>query len=42
MIAHDHPEVGAAEFVVFANEERRYTDCTEAVCRFSDTRARNC
>ena len=33
MIAHDHPEVRGAEFVVFANEERRYTDCTEAVCR---------
>jgi PAS domain-containing protein len=32
MIAHDHPEVRGAEFVVFANEERRYTDFTEAVC----------
>jgi PAS domain-containing protein len=33
MIAHDHPEVRGAEFVVFANERRRYTDFTEAVCR---------
>jgi len=33
MIAHDHPEVRGAEFVVFANEERRYVDFTEAVCR---------
>ena len=32
MIAHDHPEVRGAEFVVFANEQRRYTDFTEAVC----------
>lgn len=32
MIAHDHPEVRGAEFVVFANEHRRYTDFTEAVC----------
>ena len=32
MIAHDHPEVRGSEFVVFANEERRYTDFTEAVC----------
>src|ERR1700742_3227247 len=33
MIAHDHPEVRGAEFVVFANEQRRYTDFTDAVCR---------
>jgi PAS domain S-box-containing protein len=33
MIAHDHPEVRDAEFVVFANEQRRYTDFTDAVCR---------
>jgi PAS domain S-box-containing protein len=33
MIAHDHAEVRGAEFVVFANEERRYTDFTDAVCR---------
>jgi PAS domain S-box-containing protein len=33
MIAHDHPEVRGAEFVVFANEGRRYTDFTDAVCR---------
>jgi PAS domain S-box-containing protein len=32
MIAHDHPEVRGAEFVVFANEQRRYTDFTDAVC----------
>ena len=32
MIAHNHPEVRGAEFVVFANEQRRYTDFTEAVC----------
>jgi PAS domain-containing protein len=32
MIAHDHPEVRGAEFVVFANEDRRYTDFTDAVC----------
>ncbi|HEY2822046.1 MAG TPA: PAS domain-containing protein [Candidatus Acidoferrum sp.] len=33
MIAHHHPEVRNAEFVAFANEERRYTDFTDAVCR---------
>jgi PAS domain S-box-containing protein len=33
MITHDHPEVRGAEFVVFANEHRRYTDFTDAVCR---------
>src|ERR1700755_1907656 len=32
MIAHNHPEVRGAEFVVFADEQRRYTDFTEAVC----------
>jgi PAS domain-containing protein len=32
MIAHDHPEVRGAEFVVFADEARRYTDFTDAVC----------
>jgi PAS domain-containing protein len=32
MIAHDHPEVRGAEFVVFANDGRRYTDFTDAVC----------
>jgi PAS domain S-box-containing protein len=32
MIAHDHPEVRGAEFVVFANEGRRYTDFSDAVC----------
>jgi PAS domain S-box-containing protein len=33
MIAHDHPELRGAEFVLFANEQRRYTDFTDAVCR---------
>ena len=33
MIAHDHPEVRGAEFVVFADEKRRYTDFTDDVCR---------
>lgn len=32
MIAHDHAEVRGAEFVVFANQDRRYTDFSEAVC----------
>jgi PAS domain S-box-containing protein len=33
MLAHDHPEVRGAEFVMFANEQRRYTDFTDAVCQ---------
>ena len=33
MIAHNHPEVRGAEFVVFANQQRRYLDFTDGVCR---------
>ena len=32
MIAHDHPEVRGAEFIVFADDNRRYTDASKAVC----------
>ncbi len=35
MIAHDHPEVRGAEFVVFANEERRYTGFHRSRVRFA-------
>jgi PAS domain S-box-containing protein len=31
MLQHDHSELKGAEFVVFADAKRRYTDCTSAV-----------
>lgn len=32
MLSHAHPELQGAEYVVFADPDRRYTDCSEAVC----------
>jgi PAS domain-containing protein len=32
MLQHAHPEVQGAEYVVFADASRRYTDCSDAVC----------
>src|SRR6201995_3306749 len=32
MIAHEHPEVRGAEFIVFADDNRQYTDASKAVC----------
>jgi PAS domain-containing protein len=32
MLSHAHPELQGAEYVVFADSNRRYTDCSEAVC----------
>jgi len=32
VLHHAHPELKAAELVVFADASRRYVDCTEAVC----------
>jgi PAS domain-containing protein len=32
MLAHNHPELSGATYVVFADAQRRYTDCTDAVC----------
>jgi len=33
MLSHAHAELAGAEYVVFADVHRRYTDCSEAVCR---------
>jgi PAS domain-containing protein len=33
MLSHAHAELQGAEYVVFADVHRRYTDCSEAVCR---------
>jgi PAS domain S-box-containing protein len=33
MLNHAHAELQGAEYVVFADANRRYTDCSEAVCR---------
>jgi len=33
MLNHAHAEAQGAEYVVFADANRRYTDCSEAVCR---------
>ena len=30
---HCHPELQAAKYVVFVNSGRRYTDCSDEVCR---------
>jgi len=32
MLGHNHPELNAAEFLVFADEQRRYTDFSDSVC----------
>jgi PAS domain S-box-containing protein len=32
MLRHNHPELNGATYVVFADAQRRYTDCTDAVC----------
>ena len=32
MLRHSHPEISGATYVVFADEKRRYTDFTDAVC----------
>jgi PAS domain S-box-containing protein len=32
MLRHNHPELNGAEYIVFADEKRRYTDATERVC----------
>jgi PAS domain-containing protein len=33
MLAHAHPELANAEYVVFVDVSRRYLDCSEGVCR---------
>jgi PAS domain S-box-containing protein len=33
MLSHAHSELRGAEYVVFADANRRYTDCSEPVCR---------
>jgi PAS domain-containing protein len=33
LLSHAHPELHAAEFVVFTDASRRYVDCTDGVCR---------
>ena len=33
MLSHAHAELQGAEYVVFADVNRRYTDCSQAVCR---------
>jgi PAS domain-containing protein len=32
VLAHDHSELKGAEYAVFVDATRRYTDCTEAAC----------
>jgi PAS domain-containing protein len=32
LLAHGHPELTGAKFVVFTDSARRYVDCTESVC----------
>lgn len=32
MLAHSHPELKAAQYVVFVDATRRYVDCSDAVC----------
>jgi hypothetical protein len=33
VLAHAHPELHGAEYVVFVNAARRYLDCTEGACK---------
>jgi PAS domain S-box-containing protein len=32
MLRHNHPELNGAQFVVFADAQRRYTDASESAC----------